>query len=162
MSIRAVHGANAGVMRDFALSPPCLRDTDVHSSIHSAAGVQRLFPIIGAAMHPRLSITVRDTPVPDARARLSRIREVLDVCKGNISKALEKYSYWANKKRTPAPSFEVGDKVWVRSSVAAPAIARLPMTKDGRRMTEDEPARRSFVFRPSSFHSALRTPHSAL
>ena len=33
-------------MCDFALSLPCLRDTDVHSSIHSAAGVQRLFLII--------------------------------------------------------------------------------------------------------------------
>jgi len=44
-------------MRDFALSPPCLRDIDMHSSIHSAAGVQRLVLIIGAAMHPRLSIT---------------------------------------------------------------------------------------------------------
>src|SRR5260370_21267747 len=31
---------------DFALSLPCLRDTDVHSSIY-AAGVQRLFLIIG-------------------------------------------------------------------------------------------------------------------
>src|SRR5260370_24924970 len=41
---------------DFALSLPCLRDTDVHSSIY-AAGVQRLFLIIGTAMHPRLSIT---------------------------------------------------------------------------------------------------------
>src|ERR1700757_817960 len=47
-------------MRDLALSPPCLRDIDVHSSIHSAAGAWRLsltFFIIGAAMHPRLSIT---------------------------------------------------------------------------------------------------------
>src|ERR1700757_87317 len=44
-------------MRDLALSPPCLRDIDMHSSIHSAAGAQRLVLIIGAAMHPRLSIT---------------------------------------------------------------------------------------------------------
>jgi peptidyl-prolyl cis-trans isomerase C len=44
-------------MRDFAVSPPCLRDIDMHSSIHSAAGVQRLVLIIGAAMHPRLTIT---------------------------------------------------------------------------------------------------------
>jgi len=32
-------------IRDFALSPPCLRDNHMHSIIRPAAGVQRLLPL---------------------------------------------------------------------------------------------------------------------
>lgn len=78
---------------------------------HSTIGMSPFFANKG--YNPRLSITLRDTEVPAANERLQRLQEVHEQCRTAIKDALEKHSFYANKKRKEAPPFEVGDKVWL-------------------------------------------------
>ena len=63
--------------------------------------------------HPRMSITVEDSTVPDAEERLCCLREAHRSAEASIKHALEAHILWANKKRIAAPDYKVGDKVWL-------------------------------------------------
>ena len=78
---------------------------------HSTIGTTPFYA--NKAYHPRLSVTLKDCSVPDAETRLRRIEEIQDFCKNNIRKAAEQHAFYANRKRTPAPAFEPGERVWL-------------------------------------------------
>lgn len=82
-----------------------------NSTHHSSIGMTPFYANYG--YHPKLSITVDDDTVPAASDHLRRVRELHQLAQDNIKKALEKHTFWANKKRSEGPDFQVGDRVWL-------------------------------------------------
>lgn len=82
-----------------------------NSTHHSSIGMTPFYANYG--YNPRLSVDIHDVSVPAARNRLEHLSQVHETCKQNIKQALEKHSFWANKKRKDAPEFKVGDRVWL-------------------------------------------------
>lgn len=82
-----------------------------NSTHHSAIGMTPFYCNLG--YHPRMSIDILDNSVPDAEARLMKIRDAHEAAHENIRKANQQYAFWANKKRVAPPEFEVGERVWL-------------------------------------------------
>ena len=78
---------------------------------HSTIGMTPFYANYG--YHPRLSITLDEVNNPDVNHHLTRLRTIYDTARDNMSKTQIQQVYWANKKRMPAPDFQVGQKVWL-------------------------------------------------
>lgn len=88
-----------------------LAEVSYNSTYHSAIGMTPFFANFG--YHPRMSVTLRDSPVPDSEDRIRRIRDAHDFAKESMAKAQTRYSYYANRKRLASPEFAEGQRVWL-------------------------------------------------
>ena len=82
-----------------------------NSTHHSSIAMSPFFANHG--YHPRMSITVEDSTAPDAEESLRCLRAAHCSAEAFIKHALEAHTFWANKKRIPAPDYEVGDELWL-------------------------------------------------
>lgn len=82
-----------------------------NATFHSAIGMSPFYANYG--YNPRMSIDIFDDPRGSAMERLENIHDAHELAKDHINKAIRQYVYWANKKREPAPEFEVGERVWL-------------------------------------------------
>lgn len=78
---------------------------------HSSIGMSPFYANLG--YNPRLSITLQETRVPAAHERLAKLKEVHELARRNIQHAIEQHALYANKKRSAAPAFAEGDRVWL-------------------------------------------------
>ena len=82
-----------------------------NSTHHSSIGMSPFYALHG--YHPRISVTLNPAQVPDVRDRLQIIRQAQVEAKNTILKAQAQHALWANKRRLPAPDFQVNDHVWL-------------------------------------------------
>lgn len=78
---------------------------------HSAIGMSPFYANHG--YHPRLEATLRDAKTPHVTDHVKRLKTIQDEAKENISKALQSYTKFANRSRTVAPEYQVGQSVWL-------------------------------------------------
>jgi hypothetical protein len=78
---------------------------------HSSIGMSPFYANLG--YNPRLSISLRETRTPAVHERLCKLKEVHQLARRNIQQAIEQHAKYANKKRSSAPPFQPGDRVWL-------------------------------------------------
>lgn len=88
-----------------------LAEFSQNTTFHSSIGMSPFYAVHGC--HPRISVTMNQSSVPDVSARLQNIKDAQKQAKENILKAQGQHAYWANKRRLPAPEIAVGDSVWL-------------------------------------------------
>lgn len=64
--------------------------------------------------HPRMFVSVDDSPVPAAKHLVDQIHLAHEQAKESIAQVQEKYRLYANRHRLPDPDFKPGDRVWLR------------------------------------------------
>jgi transposase InsO family protein len=82
-----------------------------NSAHHTSIGMSPFYCNFG--FHPRMTLTLLDGTSPSAHNHVVRMQEIHEQAASSIPAALERHAYWANKRRIEAPTFNVGDKVWL-------------------------------------------------
>lgn len=82
-----------------------------NNSYHSSIGMTPFFANVG--YHPRLEVTLHPSMVPDTDRHVKELHRIHQVAAENISKALKKHKFYADKLRKDSPTYSVGQKVWL-------------------------------------------------
>ena len=80
-----------------------------NNSPHSATGESPFF--LNKGYHPTLDISLSDITAKQQGVMIQNIRDLHEHAKQEIKKAIESYKHFADKKRSPAPVYKVGDSV---------------------------------------------------
>ena len=91
-----------------------LAEFTYNNTIHSSTGFTPFFANYGH--HPSFDPRIPDeNQVPQAEDRITLIDQTLEQLKQHLHRAKERYKYYADHDRRPAPKFQVGDQVWLLS-----------------------------------------------
>ncbi|SGY22615.1 BQ5605_C019g08829 [Microbotryum silenes-dioicae] len=86
-----------------------LAEFSYNNSFHSSIGMTPFFASRG--YHPRLEVTLQETPVPDVRQHLAGLRNAQQLAQNQIRRSQESHARYANLRRAPTPPFVLGQKV---------------------------------------------------
>lgn len=87
-----------------------------NNHIHSST--QETPFMLDTGRHPRMGLEPHQPPsvLESVNAFKEQMKIGLDEAKAAIKKAKDKYACYYNRRRTPAPTFQKGDRVWLDSS----------------------------------------------
>lgn len=86
-----------------------------NNSVHSATKQSPFYANYG--FHPAIDIHLSNpTDTPAAEDKAEQIQEIITQLKENMKSAQSAYTEAANKHRKPVPDYQIGDKVWLRTT----------------------------------------------
>ncbi|SCZ91572.1 BZ3500_MvSof-1268-A1-R1_Chr1-2g01497 [Microbotryum saponariae] len=86
-----------------------LAEFSYNNSFHSSIGMTPFFASRG--YHPRLEVTLQETPVPDVRQHLAGLRNAQQLAQDQIRRSQESHARYANLRRAPTPPLVLGQQV---------------------------------------------------
>ncbi|SCZ91750.1 BZ3500_MvSof-1268-A1-R1_Chr5-1g07649 [Microbotryum saponariae] len=86
-----------------------LAEFSYNNSFHSSIGMTPFFASRG--YHPRLEVTLQETPVPDVRQHLAGLRNAQQLAQDQIRRSQESHARYANLRRAPTPPLALGQQV---------------------------------------------------
>ncbi|SGY15944.1 BQ5605_C012g06709 [Microbotryum silenes-dioicae] len=86
-----------------------LAEFSYNNSFHSSIGMTPFFASRG--YHPRLEVTLQETPVPDVQQHLAGLYNAQQLAQDQICCSQESHARYANLRCAPTPPFVLGQKV---------------------------------------------------
>ncbi|KMS64547.1 hypothetical protein BVRB_019170, partial [Beta vulgaris subsp. vulgaris] len=144
-----------------------LADSPTSNSQHGATGVSPFFALRG--YHPKFDPAIPSTAqVPRAESYAKSLTELHSWLRDQISVAQQRYQDYADRHRAPAPTYSVGDRVWLSTSnipsarpcpkLSSRKIGPFPIKRVLGPVTVELDLPPSMKIHPV-FHVSLLTPH---